>query len=451
MVKAFNEELLNTLKAQKAITEKEKQVTPENKLKRLKKQSSCEGGQQQNQIDSEDLKQYPKKKRARKSKCGKQQSSEEESNEAESIHQTDVVVIDEDGDSQISSRPMIEENLSQNPEQNEEFNQNLIYPPALKNYIPGQQSQKVPQQVRLNSKQNQGKILEKVVNSYDQCFKTDEQFLLQCSSQQQLIETSHQQVSKKTGAQLSHNSLRLNLSQSSSSIQYSTDQRFENKFKPLPQFYERQLSSDIESQRVSQEPLIKPLANFNRDYQSNQQYQNRNYYQRSNSNNSYSDQVPSFVRFPPPPSMQNFKRNRAESQYHQSQYGFSGGIDQSKEKNYQAQPAMSLPRRDFTTYPSNSNAQVQVIQQNVTTLEGVYGNFMSDVASHISTAKYQGGRLLCTVVWQVRPDGTQPMESIFMNTEVKRFNPLILCEFYERICKIVKNSSGDEEKGEGDN
>jgi hypothetical protein len=70
----------------------------------------------------------------------------------------------------------------------------------------------------------------------------------------------------------------------------------------------------------------------------------------------------------------------------------------------------------------------------------VFGNFMTDVPTHISTAKYQGGRLLCTVQWQRRPDGTVPEETIFTNTEVKRFNPMILCEFYERICKVVKKN-----------
>jgi hypothetical protein len=44
--------------------------------------------------------------------------------------------------------------------------------------------------------------------------------------------------------------------------------------------------------------------------------------------------------------------------------------------------------------------------------------------------------MLCTVQWKRRADGTQPEETMYTNTEVKKQCPEILCEFYERIANI---------------
>lgn len=56
----------------------------------------------------------------------------------------------------------------------------------------------------------------------------------------------------------------------------------------------------------------------------------------------------------------------------------------------------------------------------------------------ITKAKIQSGRLMCTVAWEKRPNGVQPDETVIANTEVKKYHPLLLCEFYEKICKVKK-------------
>lgn len=45
---------------------------------------------------------------------------------------------------------------------------------------------------------------------------------------------------------------------------------------------------------------------------------------------------------------------------------------------------------------------------------------------------------MCNIVWEKRPNGVQPEESTHSNADVKKFNPLILCDFYEKICKVKK-------------
>jgi len=55
----------------------------------------------------------------------------------------------------------------------------------------------------------------------------------------------------------------------------------------------------------------------------------------------------------------------------------------------------------------------------------------------------QAGRLFLTVQWQQRPanpelgiQATTPAETIFSNTELKRYCPLLLCEYYEKLLKV---------------
>ena len=70
-----------------------------------------------------------------------------------------------------------------------------------------------------------------------------------------------------------------------------------------------------------------------------------------------------------------------------------------------------------------------------------HGSFVTDTALMIVDAKIQTGRLFLTVRWAKRPDGCQPEDTVFTNTEIKRHNPLILCEFYERMLKVNIMSS----------
>ena len=42
-----------------------------------------------------------------------------------------------------------------------------------------------------------------------------------------------------------------------------------------------------------------------------------------------------------------------------------------------------------------------------------------------------------------------PEETIYSNSELKKYNPLLLCEFYERICKVKKKGEESNNDGEG--
>ena len=69
-------------------------------------------------------------------------------------------------------------------------------------------------------------------------------------------------------------------------------------------------------------------------------------------------------------------------------------------------------------------------------LDSRHGAFPLDTASEITDAKLQTGRLFLTVKWLKRPNGVQPANTVFTNSELKRHNPLLLCEFYERMLKV---------------
>ena len=69
------------------------------------------------------------------------------------------------------------------------------------------------------------------------------------------------------------------------------------------------------------------------------------------------------------------------------------------------------------------------------------GSFETDVPHSISKAKIISGRLQCTIAWAKRPNGVQPEETVCSNTEIKKWNPLLLCEFYEKICKVKKQEA----------
>ncbi|CDW74805.1 UNKNOWN [Stylonychia lemnae] len=68
------------------------------------------------------------------------------------------------------------------------------------------------------------------------------------------------------------------------------------------------------------------------------------------------------------------------------------------------------------------------------------GTFETDMPLQILKAQYQCGRLFLTVQWQKRPNGVQPEETIYTNSEIKKQNPLLLCEFYEKVCKVKKRT-----------
>lgn len=51
---------------------------------------------------------------------------------------------------------------------------------------------------------------------------------------------------------------------------------------------------------------------------------------------------------------------------------------------------------------------------------------------------------MCTVAWEKRPNGVQPDETVIPSADVKKFHPLLLCEFYEKICKVKRKPDGKE-------
>jgi hypothetical protein len=67
------------------------------------------------------------------------------------------------------------------------------------------------------------------------------------------------------------------------------------------------------------------------------------------------------------------------------------------------------------------------------------GSFETDIPHSIVKAKIVSGRLQCTISWEKRPNGIKPEDSVISNSDVKKWNPLLLCEFYEKICKVKKH------------
>ena len=49
--------------------------------------------------------------------------------------------------------------------------------------------------------------------------------------------------------------------------------------------------------------------------------------------------------------------------------------------------------------------------------------------------------LLCEIEWKVRKDGTQPKNSFYKNEDIKKKEPLILVEFYEKQYNYCYRSS----------
>jgi hypothetical protein len=68
------------------------------------------------------------------------------------------------------------------------------------------------------------------------------------------------------------------------------------------------------------------------------------------------------------------------------------------------------------------------------------GSFHTDTPQSISKCRMQTGRLFLTVQWSRRQDGTIPTETVYSNAEIKRENPLLLCEFYERTLKVTRKT-----------
>ena len=80
------------------------------------------------------------------------------------------------------------------------------------------------------------------------------------------------------------------------------------------------------------------------------------------------------------------------------------------------------------------------------TLDSKHGSFSVDTASGILKAHMQTGRLFLTVQWKAREDGFTPLNTMFTNSELKRHNPLLLCEFYEKMLKVNLSKSDTEQE-----
>jgi hypothetical protein len=66
-----------------------------------------------------------------------------------------------------------------------------------------------------------------------------------------------------------------------------------------------------------------------------------------------------------------------------------------------------------------------------------------DKPLQITKACMKSGRLILTVQWHPRPHdldnklpGFTPQETVYTNSELKKYNPLLLCEYYEKLLKV---------------
>ena len=111
---------------------------------------------------------------------------------------------------------------------------------------------------------------------------------------------------------------------------------------------------------------------------------------------------------------------------------------------------MSPPSETFA--PPDLTSIAKSIVPNISPMEDIldptHGSFMVDTPQVISDARMQTGRLFLTVKWVKRTNGVQPGDTVFTNSELKRHNPLLLCEFYERMLKV--NIVGSKSEGSRD-
>jgi hypothetical protein len=73
-----------------------------------------------------------------------------------------------------------------------------------------------------------------------------------------------------------------------------------------------------------------------------------------------------------------------------------------------------------------------IIEDDEDEIEGLLGK---DKPIRIVSAKKHKDlptELLCEIEWKVRKDGTQPKNSFYKNEDIKKKEPLILVEFYEK-------------------
>ncbi len=66
------------------------------------------------------------------------------------------------------------------------------------------------------------------------------------------------------------------------------------------------------------------------------------------------------------------------------------------------------------------------------------GRFETDKAERITKMRVENGVIYAEVTWKAREDGVVPMNSVFTNTELKQWDPLMLCEYYESVLKVKK-------------
>jgi hypothetical protein len=114
---------------------------------------------------------------------------------------------------------------------------------------------------------------------------------------------------------------------------------------------------------------------------------------------------------------------KGASQAAQVAYNIHHGINQQVINQHQLKAQINLEADVFN--PKNGSFEV------------------GDKPLQISKAHMEAGRLFLTVQWQQRPankelglPATTPAETLFSNTELKRYCPLILCEYYEKLLKV---------------
>ena len=105
-----------------------------------------------------------------------------------------------------------------------------------------------------------------------------------------------------------------------------------------------------------------------------------------------------------------------------------------------------------TPHP-NKKVKISKILEEESSIPGisqpVQGHFkFGDKAKKIVSAKSEEPYVICTIDWEIRPDGTLPLRTNLTNKEIKQFDPLLLLEFYESRLKFGNGGSSSIKQNE---
>ena len=114
-------------------------------------------------------------------------------------------------------------------------------------------------------------------------------------------------------------------------------------------------------------------------------------------------------------------------------------------KKSEIQKSVGRKRAEHTF---NSNKKVKISktldEESISKItQPLHGHFKyGDKAKKIISARSEEPYVICTIDWEIRPEGTLPLRTNLTNKEIKQYDPLLLLEFYESRLKFGSNGNG---------